>query len=126
MPITYQLIPADSLVNCSATGSVSFDELQALQAKLNSYPAFTFKDRARMLWDFTAVTRFDHSVTKMAQVAESWLVSAKTRRAVVAKPNTEAGKFMTLWVLHRIARQDPFVQNFATVEQARHWLDHAA
>jgi hypothetical protein len=126
MPLTYQLIPANSLVSCSGTGSVSFDELQDLQAKLNSDPGFTFKDQAQMLWDFTAVTRFDHSVTKMAQVAESWLVSAKTRRAVVARPKTEAGKFMALWVLHRIARNDRHVQNFATVEQARQWLDQAA
>jgi hypothetical protein len=126
MPISYRLDAPHLLVCCSATGVITLGELQAHQKKLNADPAFAFKDTARVLWDFSATTRFDHSAAKIIEVAESWLVSAKVRRALVAQPKGEIKKFLSLWVLHRATRRDPHVRLFDTVELARQWLDQPA
>jgi hypothetical protein len=126
MPITYRIDAPNLLVACAANGVITFDELQAHQKKLNADPAFIFKATARVLWDFSGTTRFDHSAAKIIQVAESWLVSDKTRRALVAKPKSEVAKFLSLWVLHRATRRDPHVRLFNTIEQAQQWLGQSA
>ena len=123
MPITYQVDASRRSVRCLASGVISLADLLAHQKKLNTDPGFTFKDEARILWDFSEATRFDHSATKIVQEAESWLNSNRARRALVAKPKSEVAKFLSLWVLHRTVRSDPHVQLFGTIEQAQQWLD---
>jgi hypothetical protein len=125
MPVSYRIDAPHLLVVCTATGVVTLAELEAYHKKLNADAAFNFKEAARVLWDFTGTTHFDHSAAKYVQVAESWLVSAKNRRALVAASKGEVRNFLSLWVLHRTARRDPHVKLFDSVEKARLGLDEA-
>lgn len=123
MAITYRIDAAKRLVSCSAEGKIALAEFVAHQQRLEADAAFTFKDTANILWDFSGTTHFDHSMAKLTQLAEAWFVSGKVRRALVAKPKSEIRKFLSLWVLHRATRKDPHVQLFDSVEQARRWLE---
>ncbi len=123
MPISYRIDAPNRLVCCTATGVITLDELEAHDKRLQADPAFIFKETACVLWDFSATSRIDHSVAKYAQIAESWLVPAKSRRALVASPTGEVRNFLSLWVLHRTVRRDPHVKLSDSLEKARQWLN---
>ena len=123
MAISYRIDASNLLVCCTASGAVTLAELEDHRKRLNADPAFAFKEHARVLWDFSATTHFDQSAAKYVETAESWLVSAKSRRALVARAEGEVRKFLALWVLHRTARRDPHVRLFDSMEKAREWLN---
>ena len=122
MPASYQLDPASQLVRCTVSGVVTFDGMMVHFKKLQADPAFTFKETARILWDFTASTACDHSVAKFIPEAESWPLSPQVRRALVAAPGTEVQKLLSLWVLHRAVRGDNLVRIFDAMDPALEWL----